>query len=272
MWVAVAHVGPLLAMARISLLNVYPGPPEAAPVFNVAAYAAFLHGPGYRASLLHSLGLAAVTTFAALLLSYPLAYYVTQHIPAGQRGRRLMLLIAPFWTSEVLRIFALVLLLANRGALNAVMRWIGLTDAPVSLLYGTGAVLIGLIYTVLLSMLLPLYAALDRLPLDVLEAATDLGAGPWQRFWHVTLPLTGGGVASGIVLTFLASLGVLVAPALLGGAGTPVFATIIASFFGDASGRWPLGAAFGFILLVAGTACAAALAGLSARGRPVLAA
>jgi spermidine/putrescine transport system permease protein len=97
-----------------------------------------------------------------------------------------MMLVAPFWTSEVLRMFALVLLPANRGALNAAMRWTGLTEAPVSMLYGTGAVLAGLIYTVLLSMLLPLYATLDRLPAGMLKAASDLGAGPWQRFWHVT--------------------------------------------------------------------------------------
>ena len=88
-----------------------------------------------------------------------------------------MLLVAPFWGSEVLRMFALVLLLANRGALNARLQWAGLTRAPVAMLYGNGAVLAGLVYTVLLTMLLPLYAALDRLPADLLEAASDLGAG-----------------------------------------------------------------------------------------------
>jgi spermidine/putrescine transport system permease protein len=82
MWVAVAHVGPLLTMARISLLDSYPGPPDATPGLSAAAYTAFLHGPGYRVSLLHSLGLAAATTFATFLLSYPLAYYVAQRVPA----------------------------------------------------------------------------------------------------------------------------------------------------------------------------------------------
>ena len=160
------------------------------------------------------------------------------------------------------------LLLASRGALNATLQWVGLTAAPLHLLYGPGAVLAGITYTVLLIMLLPLYAALDRLPPDVLEAAADLGAGAWSRFWHVTLPLTRSGVVSGTVLTFLASLGLLAAPALLGGVGTPTFAATIAGMFGSASGRWPAGAAFGFILLLAGTACAAAMA-LPARLRPV---
>lgn len=259
LWVATAHVGPLVEMMRISLLNAYPGPLGATPAFSLAAYAAFLDGPGYRASLLHSFGLAAAATIMALLLAYPLAYYVALGVAPSRRGRRLMLLVAPFWTSEVLRMFAVVLLLANRGALNTALRWTGLTAAPVPMLYGNGAVLAGLVYTVLLAMLLPLYAALDRLPPELLDAAVDLGAGAWSRFWHVTLPLTAGGIASGAALTFLASLGVLAAPALLGGAGTPVFATVIAGFFGGASGRWPMGAAFGCILLLAATGCAAAV-------------
>jgi spermidine/putrescine transport system permease protein len=262
LWVAAAHIGPLVAMARISILDVYPGPPDVAPGFGLAAYAAFLHEAGYRASLLRSLGLAAAATAASLLLSYPLAYHVAVRVAPKQRQRRLMLLVAPFWTSEVLRMFALVLLLANRGALNAVLRWLGVTSAPVPLLYGTGTVLAGLVYTVLLSMLLPLYAALDRLPANLLAAASTLGAGAWRRFWHVTLPLTARGIATGSVLTFLASLGIFAAPALLGGPSTPVFATTIADLFGAASGRWPIGAAFGFILLTVGTACAAGLAAL----------
>jgi spermidine/putrescine transport system permease protein len=263
LWVAAAHVGPLIAMARISAFATYPGPPGAAATWSAAAYAAFLHGPGYRASLLHSLALATATTAVSLLLAYPLAYHVALRVAPARRGRRLMLLVAPFWTSEVLRMFAIVLLLANRGALNALLRWAGLTRSPIPLLYGTGAVLAGVVYTVLLSMLLPLYAALDQLPPDLLEAASDLGAGAWSRFWRVTLPLTARGVASGTILTFLASLGVFAAPALLGGAGTPTFATTIVDLFGAASGRWPMGAAFGFILLLAGTACAVGLAALA---------
>jgi len=258
-WVAVAHVGPLLAMARISLLEVYPGPPGMRPAFSFDAYAAFLREAGYQVSLLHSLGLALAAALAALILAYPTAYHVARRVPRAQRGRRLVWLVAPFWTSEVLRMFALVLLLANRGALNLVLRWLGLATAPVHLLYGTGAVLAGMVYTVFLTTLLPVYAALDRLPREMAEAAALDGAGPWQRLWHITLPLTSRGVAAGSVLTFLATLGVFAAPALLGGAGVPVFAITIADLFGAASGRWPMGAAFGFILLAAGSAVAALL-------------
>jgi spermidine/putrescine transport system permease protein len=259
LWVAVAHVGPLIAMARISLMNVYPGPPGMRPAFSLGAYAAFWREAGYRLSLLHSLGLATATTFVTLILAYPIAYHVALRVAPARRGRRLVLLVAPFWTSEVLRMFALVLLLDNRGALNAILRCLGLTTAPVLLLYGSGAVLAGMVYSVFLSMLLPLYAALDRLPRHVTEAAALDGAGPWTRLWHITLPLTARGVAAGAVLTFLATLGVFAAPALLGGTGALVFATTISDLFGAASGRWPMGAAFGFILLVAGSAVAALL-------------
>ncbi len=267
LWVAAAHVGPLLAMARISLLDAYPAAPGAVPTFGSQAYAAFLNGPGYRAALGHSLGMAAAATGIALVLAWPLAWHVAVQVPPVQRTRRLALLVAPFWTSEILRMFALVLLLANRGALNAVLRWAGLTDAPVPLLYGTGAVLAGTVYTVLLTMLLPVFAALDRLPPDLLDAAADLGAGPWRRQALVALPLAAGGIASAVALTFLLCLGVLAAPALLGGAGTPAFAAVIAGFFGGASGRWPMGAAFSLVLLAAGTACAGVLAwGVQAGG------
>jgi spermidine/putrescine transport system permease protein len=259
-WVVVAHVGPLLAMARISLLDTYPGAPGAAPVLGGQAYAAFVGGPGYQAALGHSLWMAAAATGISLLIAWPLAWHVAIQVPAAQRTRRLALLVAPFWTSEVLRMFALVLLLANRGALNTALRWAGLTGAPVPLLYGTGSVLAGIVYTVLLTMLLPLFAALDRMPPDLLDAAADLGAGPLRRQWLVALPLAAGGIASGVALTFLLCLGVLAAPALLGGAGTPAFASVIAGFFGGASGRWPMGAAFGLLLLVTGTACAGGLA------------
>jgi len=260
LWVAGLHVGPLVAMARISLTDVYPGPPGANPAFSLDAYAAFLRQPGFQLSLLRTLVLAAVTTLAALILAYPLAYHVALHVAPNRRLRRLGLLAAPFWTSEVLRMFALQLLLSNRGALNTTLQWLGLTSAPRLLLYGAGAVLAGIVYTVFLSMLLPLYAALDSFPKELAEAAALDGAGPWRRLWHITLPLTSRGVASGVVLTFLAALGVFAAPALLGGPGVPVFATTIADLFAAASGRWPQGAAFGFIALAVGSTVAGLLA------------
>jgi spermidine/putrescine transport system permease protein len=262
-WVALAHLGPLVAMARISLLADYPGRPGAAAAWSVAAFAAFLANRGYQLSLMRSLLLAAAAALLALVAAYPLAYHVALKISRTRRAWCLMLLIAPFWTSEVLRLFGLVLLAAHGGAMNAVLRGLGL--APLALLYGTGAVLAGLILTVFPIMLLALYAALDRLPAAALAAARTLGARAWVRLVRVTLPLTVRGVAAGVMLTCLACLGLFAAPALLGGPTTPVFATVIVDLFGAASGRWPMGAAFGFILLSVGTLTAAGLAALVAR-------
>lgn len=261
-WVALAHVGPLLAVARISLLAVYPGAPGSRSPWSLAAYAAFGDVAGFRFSLLRSLALAAAATILALVIAYPLAYHVALRVDPARRGQRILLLVVPFWTSEVLRMFGVALLLANRGAVNALLRWSGMTHAPVPLLYGNGAVMAGIVYTVLLTMLMPLYAALDRMRPELLAAASTLGAHAWSRFWRVTLPLSARGAAAGILLTFLACLGLFAAPALLGGAGTPVFATTIVDLFGASSGRWPMGAAFGLILLFSGTACAAGLASL----------
>ncbi len=259
-WVALAHVGPLVAMMKISVLDAFPVAPGTQPSLSLDAYMALFEGPGYWAALGQTLMLAALATLISLGLAWPLAWHVAVRIRPQDRFRRLAFLIAPFWTSEVLRMFALVLLLSNRGALNEFMRWTGLTDAPVPLLYGTGSVLAGIVYTVMLTMLLPLYAALSRMPEDLLDAATGLGANWWQRQVFVALPLVSGGLVSGIALTFILALGVLVAPSLLGGAGTPTFASVITGFFGGASGRWPMGAAFSLILLVTGTACAAGIA------------
>lgn len=202
-WVAAAHVGPMVTMARISLLDDYPAAPGSPPVFGGLAYAAFFAGPAYAVSLGHSMWLAGAATAVSLAVAWPLAWYVAVHVPQARRIRRLALLVAPFWTSEVLRMFAIVLLLANRGALNMVLRGSGAIEAPVRLLYGNGSVLLGIVYTVLLTMLLPLFAAFDRLPRDFFDAAADLGAGPWQRQMLVVFPLASRGIAAGVALTFL---------------------------------------------------------------------
>ena len=259
-WVAVAHLGPLLTMARISLFEAYPLPIGVEPIWSLSAFRTLFEGPGYVASLGRSIWLAALTASIALALAWPLAWHVAVNTPRERRALRLALLAAPFWTSEILRVFALMLLLSNRGAVNAMLKLSGLTTAPIPLLYGTGSIVLGLLYTAFLTMLLPIYAALDRTPVELLEASTDLGARSWQTQLFVGLPQAAEGVACGVGLTFLLALGVIAAPALLGDAGTPSFSLVIAAFFGGASGRWPEGAAFGLILLLVGMAVAAGLA------------
>lgn len=259
LWVAGANIAPLVEMARISLLDIYPAAPEHVARISLDNYATFLTSAIYRGAFVRSLVLSSVVTGLALLLAYPLAYLIAVRLPPRRRLRYLLLLIAPFWTSEILRAFAIMLLLAHRGAVNAVLEWIGFTDAPLPLLYNSFSMGYGMVYAVLLGMLLPLYAALSRLPAELLDAAANVGAGPWRRLIHVTLPLTRDGIAAGCALVFLSSLGAFAVPTLLGGAGTTLFSMTIGSMFASSAGRWPLGAAFGLIMLGSGLGMAAVI-------------
>ena len=270
LWVAGANVAPLVEMARISLLDLYPAAPGHAARYGLESYAAFLDSAIYRASFLHSLVLSAVITVLALLMTYPLAYLIAIRPPVRHGARYLLLLIAPFWTSEIVRAFAIMLLLSNHGALNGALRWLGITEAPLPLLYDQFSVGFGMLYAVLLAMLLPLYAALVRLPGELLDAAANVGAGPWSRLVRVTLPLTRDGIAAGCALVFLTSLGAFAVPALLGGAGTTLFSMTIGSLFASSAGRWPLGAAFGLILLVSGLGIAAVITRLAPPHRAMM--
>jgi len=252
LWVIGANIAPLIEMARISLLDTYPAPLGHPARYSLDSYAAFLTSPIYRGAFFHSLVLAAAITVLALLVTYPLAYLIAIRTKPRRRARRLLLLIVPFWTSEIVRAFAIMLLLANRGAVNATIHWLGVVNAPLPLLYNQFSVGFGMLYAALLAMLLPVYAALERLPPDVLNAAASAGAGPWSRLVRVTLPLTRDGIAAGCALVFLTSLGAFAVPTLLGGAGTTLFSMTIGSMFASSAGRWPLGAAFGLIMLGSG--------------------
>jgi len=183
--------------------------------------------------------------------------------------RLLLLLIAPFWSSEIVRAFAIMLLLANHGAVNFTLRWLGITEAPLPLLYNQFSVGFGMLYAVLLAMLLPLYASLTRLPTELLDAAANVGAGPCSRLVHVTLPLTRDGIAAGCALVFLTSLGAFAVPTLLGDADTTLFSMTIGSMFASSAGRWPLGAAFGLIMLLSGLGVAAVVMLMAPRHRVV---
>lgn len=266
-WIAIANIGPLAEMVRISLLDAYPPRAGEIPHWSLAGYAAFLESLPYQTAFRRSLVLASATTVAALLVCFPLAYHVARNIRPERKAARLMLLVAPFWTSEIIRIFGIGLLLSNRGAINTLLRAIGVIDAPLGLLYGRLSLGLGMVSIAFLAMLLPLFAALDRMPREWLEAATDLGARPWQRLLTITLPASVRGIAAGCALVFLLSLGAYAVPERLGGPDTTVFASVIGGFFNSAANRWPMGAAFSVILLVSGGAVAALIMAL-ARPRP----
>jgi spermidine/putrescine transport system permease protein len=194
-----------------------------------------------------SLWMAVLTTLICLVISYPVAYYLAVLAPRRRRTLLLTLAVVPFWTSFLIRTYAWMLILRTQGLVNTVLMEAGLVNAPLDLLYNEFAVMLGLVYGELPFMILPLYASLEKLDLTLLEAANDLGASPVSAFWRVTVPLTLPGIAAGIVLVFIPSLGQFVVSDLLGGAKSMLVGNLIQNQFLTANNR-PFGSAVAFEL------------------------
>jgi spermidine/putrescine transport system permease protein len=197
-----------------------------------------------------SVWMAVLTTVLCLLVSYPIAYYLAILAPRRWKGLLLGLVVVPFWTSFLIRTYAWMFILRSEGLLNLVLLGTGLFDRPVELLYTQTAVMIGLVYGELPFMILPLYASLEKLDRSLLEAAADLGAGRAQTFRRVTVPLTLPGIAAGIVLVLIPSLGQFVVSDLLGGARSMLLGNLIQNQFAVARNK-PFGAALAFELTAA---------------------
>ena len=197
-----------------------------------------------------SLWMAAATTALCLTIGFPAAYALALHAPRRRKGLLLGLVVVPLWTSFLIRTYAWMFILRSEGLLNELLRATGLAGRPLPLLYTGGAVIAGLVYGELPFMILPLYAALERLDRTLLEAAADLGAGRVAVAWRVTLPLALPGVAAGVVLVFVPSLGQFVVSDLLGGAHTMLLGNLIQNQFAVARNQ-PFGAALAFELTAA---------------------
>lgn len=201
----------------------------------------------YATAYLSSLKIAAIATLLALLLGYPMAYAIAR-APASRRALLLVLVMLPFWTSFLVRVYAWIGLLRPTGLINTALESLGLIDAPLALLNTPGAVYLGIVYAYLPFMVLPLYARLERLDPALLEAAADLGAKPWRAFLHVTLPLSWPGIAAGCLLVFIPAVGEFVIPELLGGPDTLMIGRVLWNeFFSNRD--WPLSAAITVVLL-----------------------
>jgi spermidine/putrescine transport system permease protein len=199
----------------------------------------------YLVILARSVWLAFATTTLCLLLAYPMAYWLGLKVGDRWRSALLVLVILPFWTSFLVRMYAWVFTLRSEGLVNLLLARFGL--GPLPLLYNDFAVLLGQVYGELPFMILPLYASIEKLDRTLLEAAADLGAGPGRALWRVTIPLTGPGIAAGCVLVFIPSLGAYLAPDLLGGARTVYIGNLIQSQFAVARDI-PFGSALSFLL------------------------
>src|SRR5215210_886992 len=204
--------------------------------------------PLYLEIIVRTLVIALINTFLCLVLGYPLAYFIA--FKGGRRRSTLILMVMiPFWTSLLLRAYAWVVILSGNGIANRALQFLGITDSPVNLIFTPGAVLMGMVYSYLPFMILPLYAALEKFDWRLKEAAQDLGASRWDTFWRVTFPLSMPGVIAGSILVFIPSAGEFVIPNLLGGARSMLVGNLIQQQFLEAR-DWAFGSALAVMLAV----------------------
>ncbi|MEH2920355.1 spermidine/putrescine ABC transporter permease PotB [Samsonia erythrinae] len=200
-----------------------------------------LADPLYASVLLHSLNMAVIATLCCLLLGYPFAFILAR-LPRKIQPLMLFLLIVPFWTNSLIRIYGLKIFLSTRGHLNEFLLWTGLIDKPLRIMYTSEAVILGLIYILLPFMVLPLYSSIEKLDKSYLEAARDLGANKWQTFIRVVIPLTMPGIIAGCLLVLLPAMGLFFVADLMGGAKNLLIGNVIKSQFLNIR-DWPFGAA-----------------------------
>ena len=202
----------------------------------------------YWKAYLSSLQIALISTVMTLLVGYPIAYGMARAAPEW-RPTLLMLVILPFWTSFLIRVYAWIGILSNEGLLNQFLMWTGIISAPLTILNTNTAVYIGIVYTYLPFMILPIYSALERMDDSLLEAAEDLGCSRTSAFWLVTIPLSKNGIIAGCFLVFIPVIGEFVIPSLLGGSGTLMIGKVLwEEFFSNRD--WPVASAVAVILLL----------------------
>lgn len=249
LWLAVFFLLPFALVLAIALGT--NAPDVAPPVelgFSLKNFALLFSDDLYVAAWLSSLRIAATSTLIALLLGYPMAYAIARARPEW-RPLLLMLVVLPFWTSFLIRIYAWMGLLAKNGLIDQFLRWSGIADNPGSILGTEWAVHLGIVYAYLPFMVLPLYATLEKLDTSLLEAAADLGAKPLTAFLTITLPLSLPGIVAGCLLVFIPSIGEFVIPDLLGGTDTLMIGKVLwDEFFTNAD--WPLASAVAICLLI----------------------
>jgi putrescine transport system permease protein len=268
-WLGLFLLWPLAIVLRIALAEPRIAQPPYSPLLERGAdggwqillgfqnFALLFEEPLYLEAWANAIGLAGAASLLCLLLAYPMAAAIAACRPALRR-LLLALIILPFWTSFLLRVYAFIGLLGPHGHLNHLLLYFGLIDEPLAILHTPRAVLIGMVYTYLPFMLMPIYASLEKRDPVLLEAARDLGASPLQTFLKVTLPLSTPGIQAGILLVFVPALGEFVIPDLLGGPGTPMIGHVLwTEFF--ANRAWPVAAALAVSLLLASLAVFLAL-------------
>lgn len=214
---------------------------------NIGNFLFLLEDDLYWKAYLNSIKVAAVSTLLCLLLGYPMAYAIAR-ASATWRIILLMMVVLPFWTSFLLRVYAWIGILKNNGLINNFLMWLGLVDQPIVMLQTDFAIYVGIVYSYLPFMILPLYATLEKMDLTLLEAAADLGSRPFRSFLTITLPLSMPGVVAGSMLVFIPAVGEFVIPALLGGPDALMIGKVLwTEFFSNRD--WPVASAVAIALL-----------------------
>ena len=250
LWLLLFFLAPFLIVLVISLGDIA----LAIPPFtfkggiDLENYALLTQDALYWRSYLSSLQIAGFSTLITLLVGYPIAYGMAR-APVQWRAALLMLVILPFWTSFLIRVYAWIGILKKEGLLNLALESIGMIDAPLTILNTNVAVFIGIVYSYLPFMVLPLYASLEKMDRNLLEAASDLGCHPLKAFWLITVPLSLPGIIAGCFLVFIPAVGEFVIPDLLGGSETLMIGkTLWVEFFSNRD--WTLSSAVAVILLL----------------------
>mgnify|MGYP000725325957 CR=1 FL=1 len=216
--------------------------------FSLENYAFLLEEALFYRSYLSSLTIASIATLLTLLFGYPIAYAMARS-PRSWRPILLLLVILPFWTSFLIRVYAWIGILKKEGLLNQLLLWLGIISEPLTILNTNTAVYIGIVYSYLPFLVLPLYASLERMDASLLEAAADLGCTPIKAFWKVTFPISMPGVIAGCFLVFIPAVGEFVVPDLLGGSETLMIGrTLWVEFFNNRD--WPVASAVAVVLLL----------------------
>ena len=259
LWLLLLFLIPFLIVLRISLSEVRLAIPPYTPLIawhhghpslqiHWSSYAFLFTDPLYVSSYLYSLKVAAVSTLFCLLIGYPMAYAIARATPAW-RAVLLMLIVLPFWTSFLLRVYAWIGLLNNNGVINTVLLWLGVIHQPLVMMQTDFAVYIGIVYSYLPFMILPLYANLEKHDLALLEAAADLGARPLRAFLRITLPQSLHGILAGSLLVFIPAVGEYVIPTLLGRTDQLMIGRVLSDEFFE-NRDWPVASAVAILVLL----------------------
>ncbi len=248
LWLLVFFLAPFVIVLRISLADPIIAQPPYSQTFSPDSFTFLLTDKLYAITYLRSVLMAAGATLLCLALGFPMAYGIVRCRPST-RNMLLMLIVLPFWISFLLRVYAWMGLMNNYGVINNLLMWLGVVDQPVPLMYTDFAIFVGLAYSYLPFMILPLYASLERMDLDLVEAAQDLGASRSRAFWDVTWPLARPGVIAGCLLVFIPAMGEYAIPYLLGGSESLLIGRVLFDEF-FVNRDWPLASAVAVILLL----------------------